>query len=72
MENPLRTVMETFAEFQRALIRERQREGVTAGVERNGYRGHRSPSTATQVAEPARRSGRNKPPTLPAHASLGR
>lgn len=72
MENPLRTVMEAFTEFQRALIRERQREGIAAGVERNVYRGHRSLSTAAQVAEPARRSGRNKPSTLPAHASLGR
>jgi DNA invertase Pin-like site-specific DNA recombinase len=28
MENSLRSVMEAFAEFERALIRERQREGI--------------------------------------------
>lgn len=61
MENLLRSVMEAFAEFERALIRERQREGIAAGVERGVYRGRRSPSTAAQVAALTRRSAAGEP-----------
>jgi hypothetical protein len=50
MENPLRSVMEAFAEFERALIHERQREGIAAGVWSAASTGAtRSPSTAAQV-----------------------
>jgi len=55
MENPLRSVREAFAEFERALIRERQREGIAAGVWSAASPGAtRSFSTAAQVGVPNR------------------
>jgi DNA invertase Pin-like site-specific DNA recombinase len=54
-DSPLATlalsVMGAFAEFERALIRERQREGIALAKQRGAYRGRtRSPATA-QVGE---------------------
>jgi hypothetical protein len=50
MENPLRSVREAFAEFERALICERQREGIAAGVWSAASTGAtRNLSTAVQV-----------------------
>jgi DNA invertase Pin-like site-specific DNA recombinase len=55
MENPLRSVREAFAEFERAMIRERQREGIAAGVWSAASPGAtRSSSTAAQVGVPNR------------------
>lgn len=51
MATLLLNVMGAFAEFERSLIRERQREGITLAKERGAYRG-RSPSlTADKAAE---------------------
>jgi DNA invertase Pin-like site-specific DNA recombinase len=39
MANLMPSVMGTFAEFERALIRERQREGIAIAKQRGAYRG---------------------------------
>jgi DNA invertase Pin-like site-specific DNA recombinase len=39
MANLLLNVMEAFAEFERSLIRERQREGIALAKKRDAYRG---------------------------------
>ena len=45
------SVMGAFAEFERAIIRERQREGVTLAKQRGAYRGRRKVLSPEQVAE---------------------
>ncbi len=48
----LLNVMGAFAEFERALIRERQREGIQAAKERGGiYKGRKRSLTAGQAAD---------------------
>lgn len=42
--------MGAFAEFERALIRERQREGVAVTKARGAYKGRKQVLTAEQVA----------------------
>lgn len=51
----LLSVMGAFAEFERALIRERQREGITLAKQRGLYRGRQRALSAVQVAELHRR-----------------
>ncbi|MGH3769767.1 MAG: recombinase family protein [Pseudonocardiaceae bacterium] len=63
MANLLLSVMGAFAEFERALIRERQREGIAAAKQRGAYRGRRRSLTTTQVADLARRSAAGEPKT---------
>ena len=41
MANLMLSVMGAFAEFERALIRERQREGITLAKQRGAYRGRK-------------------------------
>lgn len=62
MANLLLSVMGAFAEFERALIRERQREGIVLAKERGVYRGRKKALTPAQVAELQRRasSGESK------------
>ena len=48
--------MGAFAEFERALIRERQREGIALARQRGAYRGRRRALTPAQVAELTRRA----------------
>jgi DNA invertase Pin-like site-specific DNA recombinase len=43
------SVMGAFAEFERALIKERQREGIALAKQRGAYRGRRKALTADQV-----------------------
>lgn len=57
MANLLLSVMGAFAEFERALIGERQREGIALAKKRGAYRGRRRSLTAVQVAELAARAG---------------
>jgi DNA invertase Pin-like site-specific DNA recombinase len=45
------SVMGAFAEFERALIRERQREGVALAKERGVYRGRKRSLSETGIAE---------------------
>ncbi|MET3206632.1 DNA invertase Pin-like site-specific DNA recombinase [Arthrobacter sp. UYEF6] len=44
MANLMRSVMGAFAEFERSLIRERQREGTALAKQRGGYKGRKRPS----------------------------
>jgi DNA invertase Pin-like site-specific DNA recombinase len=47
----LLSVMGAFAEFERALIRERQREGIAPAKQRGAYRGRTRSLAAGQVGE---------------------
>ena len=50
MANLMLSVMGAFAEFERALIRERQREGVALAKQRGAYKGRKRALSAAQVA----------------------
>lgn len=56
MATLLLSVMGAFAEFERALVRERQREGVALAKERGVFKGRRSSLTDDQRAELRRRA----------------
>ena len=49
------SVMGAFAEFERALLRERQREGISLAKQRGAYRGRKKSLSNDQVAEMKRR-----------------
>jgi DNA invertase Pin-like site-specific DNA recombinase len=51
------SVMGAFAEFERALIRERQRDGVALAKERGAYKGRKRSLSDTEIAEVRRRVG---------------
>ena len=51
------SVMGAFAEFERQLIGERQREGITLAKARGVYRGRRKALSPEQAGEPRRRAG---------------
>ncbi|MDT4991131.1 MAG: hypothetical protein QOH97_1023 [Actinoplanes sp.] len=53
MANLLLSVMGAFAEFERALIRERQREGMAAAKQRGAYTG-RKPALSSEQADQLR------------------
>ena len=53
--NLMLSVMGAFAEFERSLIRERQREGIQLAKTRGAYRGRRKSLSDDQVAEIRRR-----------------
>lgn len=55
MATLLLSVMGAFAEFERALIRERQREGIALAKQRGAYRGRKKALSAEAVAELGRR-----------------
>lgn len=55
MANLMLSVMGSFAEFERALIRERQREGITLAKQRGAYRGRKRSLNSEQIAELKRR-----------------
>lgn len=57
MANLLLSVMGAFAEFERALIRERQREGIALAKLRGAYRGRKRALVEGQVIELRRRAG---------------
>jgi DNA invertase Pin-like site-specific DNA recombinase len=61
MANLLLSVMGAFAEFERALIRERQREGIVLAKERGAYRGRKKALTDDQVTELRRRASEGEP-----------
>ena len=50
------SVMGAFAEFERSLIRERQREGIALARQRGAYRGRRKALSIEQIAELRRRA----------------
>lgn len=43
MANLMPSVVGAFAEFERSLIRQRQREGIALAKQRRAYKGGRSP-----------------------------
>ena len=51
MANLMLSVMGAFAEFERALIRERQREGIALAQKRGAYRGRKKALSLEQVTE---------------------
>ena len=51
MANLMLSVMGAFAEFERALIRERQREGIVLAKQRGAYRGRKKALSPEQAAE---------------------
>ncbi len=51
MANLMLSVMGAFAEFERALIRERQREGIALAKQRGAYRGRKRSLSDTEIAE---------------------
>jgi DNA invertase Pin-like site-specific DNA recombinase len=51
MANLMLSVMGAFAEFERALIRERQSEGIAIAKQRGAYRGRKKSLSADRVAE---------------------
>ena len=55
------SVMGAFAEFERSLIRERQREGIELAKARGAYRGRKRSLSDDQVAEARRRIGDGVP-----------
>jgi DNA invertase Pin-like site-specific DNA recombinase len=55
MATLLLSVMGAFAEFERALIRERQREGIALAKQRGAYRGRKKALSGEAVAELHRR-----------------
>lgn len=56
MANLLLSVMGAFAEFERALIRERQREGIALAKKRGAYAGRKKSLTSQQIEELRRRA----------------
>jgi DNA invertase Pin-like site-specific DNA recombinase len=63
MANLMLSVMGAFAEFERALIRERQREGIALAKQRGAYRGRKKSlnvRTDCRTAPTARRGWRAK------------
>ena len=57
MANLLLSVMGAFAEFERALIKERQREGIALAKQRGAYRGRKQALSTEQIEELQRRAG---------------
>jgi DNA invertase Pin-like site-specific DNA recombinase len=57
MATLLLSVMGAFAEFERALIRERQREGIALAQQRGAYRGRKKALSSEQAIELRRRAG---------------
>lgn len=61
MANLLLSVMGAFAEFERELIRERQREGIALAKQRGAYRGRKPALNSTETAELRRRVEAREP-----------
>ena len=55
MANLMLSVMGAFAEFERALIRERQREGIALAKQRGVYRGRKPSLSSADVVDARRR-----------------
>ncbi|KGG97483.1 transposon Tn21 resolvase, partial [Comamonas thiooxydans] len=64
MANLMLSVMGAFAEFERALIRERQREGIALAKQRGAYRGRKKSLNSEQITELKRRVAAGDQKTL--------
>jgi hypothetical protein len=56
MANLMLSVMGAFAEFERSLIRERQREGIALARQRGAYRGRKKSLSPERIEELRRRA----------------
>ena len=73
MANLLLSVMGAFAEFERALIRERQREGIALAKKRGAYRGRKKALSPEQVADLRQRAAAGEQKTaLPREFGISR
>jgi DNA invertase Pin-like site-specific DNA recombinase len=61
MANLMLSVMGAFAEFERSLIRERQREGIALAKQRGAYKGRKKNLTPERAAELVQRAGSGIP-----------
>jgi DNA invertase Pin-like site-specific DNA recombinase len=61
MANLMLSVMGAFAEFERALLRERQREGIVLAKQRGAYRGRKRALNPEQIGEVKRRIAAGEP-----------
>ncbi len=61
MARLLLSVMGAFAEFERALLRERQREGIALAKGRGVYRGRKHRLTAAQISVLRQRAAAGEP-----------
>jgi DNA invertase Pin-like site-specific DNA recombinase len=57
MANLMLSVMGAFAEFERSLIRERQREGIALAKQRGAYKGRKKTLTPERADELVQRAG---------------
>lgn len=64
MANLMLSGMAAFAEFERALIRERQREGIALAKQRGAYKGRKKTLTPERAAELVQRSANGIPKTV--------
>lgn len=72
--NLMLSVMDSFAEFERSLIMERQREGIALAQQRGAYKGRKKTLPQTRAAELVQRAanGIPKPVVAATMASAGR
>ncbi|CAD5378643.1 hypothetical protein OF001_U330019 [Pseudomonas sp. OF001] len=63
--NLLLSVMRAFAEFERAQIRDRQREGIDMAKQRGACRGRKKALSDGRIAELLRRAKAREPKTRP-------
>ena len=61
MANLMLSVMGAFAEFERCLIKERQREGIALAKQRGAYKGRKKALTPERAAELIQRAGNGIP-----------
>ena len=66
MANLMLSVMGAFAEFERALICERQREGIALAKQRGAYQGRKKALAPDRVAELLRRAATGEKKARPA------
>jgi DNA invertase Pin-like site-specific DNA recombinase len=64
MATLLLSIMGAFAEFERALILERQREGIAAAKERGAYTGRKPALTPSQAQQLCDRAAAGEPKTV--------
>jgi len=64
MANLLLSMMGAFAEFERALIRERQREGIALAKQRGAYRGRKKSLAIDQIDQLRRRAAAGEAKTV--------
>lgn len=68
MAHLMLSIMGAFAEFERALIRERQREGIALAKQRGAYRGRKKSLSPEKAEELRRRTAAGEKPAHLARA----